>query len=82
MNEPIDFVKNAMVCNHDIIYPVQYFLTKIALYYQQDGTAVLSLAREQLLEVETLKGPAIHVQEEIVKRALGSMYQGESLCIT
>jgi len=53
MNEPIDFVKNAM----------------------QDGTAVLSLAREQLLEVENLKGPENHVQENIVKQALGSMYQ-------
>ena len=60
---------------------MQYFLTKIALYYQQDGTEVLSLAREQLLEAENLKGPENHVQEDIVKRALGSMYQGETLCI-
>ncbi|KAN0135790.1 Cytochrome P450 [Lactarius tabidus] len=53
MNEPIDFVKNAM----------------------QDGTAVPSLAREQLLEVESLNGPEYHAQEDVVKRVLGSMYQ-------
>jgi cytochrome P450 len=53
MNEPIDFVKNAM----------------------QDGTAVPSLAREQLLEVESLNGPEYHAQEDVIKQVLGSMYQ-------
>jgi hypothetical protein len=45
--------------------------------YQRDGTAVSSLAREQLLEVEVLNGPEYHVQEDVVKRVLGSMFQGE-----
>ncbi|KAI9441782.1 cytochrome P450 [Lactarius indigo] len=53
MNEPIDFVKNAM----------------------RDGTAVSSLAREQLLEVESMDGPERQMQEDVVKRVLGSMYQ-------
>jgi cytochrome P450 len=41
----------------------------------QDGTAVPSLAREQLLEVESLNGPEYHAQENVVKQVLGSMYQ-------
>ncbi|KAN0137800.1 cytochrome P450 [Lactarius tabidus] len=41
----------------------------------RDGTAVSSLAREQLLEVEVLNGPEYHVQEDVVKRVLGSMFQ-------
>ena len=45
---------------------------------QRDGTAVSSLAREQLLEVEGLNGPKYHAQEDVVKRVLGSMFQGES----
>jgi hypothetical protein len=35
------------------------------------------MAREQLLEVESLNGPEYHAQEDVVKRVLGSMYQGE-----
>ena len=45
---------------------------------QRDGTAVSSLAREQLLEAEGLNGPKYHAQEDVVKRVLGSMFQGES----
>ncbi|KAI9441780.1 cytochrome P450 [Lactarius indigo] len=41
----------------------------------RDGTAVSSLAREQLLEVESLDGPERQMQEDVIKRALGSMYQ-------
>ncbi|KAN0126201.1 O-methylsterigmatocystin oxidoreductase [Lactarius tabidus] len=41
----------------------------------RDGTAASSLAREQLLEVESLNGPEHQIQEDIVKRVLGSMYQ-------
>jgi len=52
MNEPIDFVKNAM----------------------REGTAAPSLAREQLLEVESLNSPEHQKQEDIIKRVLGSMY--------
>ncbi|KAI9448700.1 cytochrome P450 [Lactarius psammicola] len=36
--------------------------------------AVSSLAREQLLEVESLNGPQRQRQEDVVKGALGSMY--------
>jgi hypothetical protein len=46
--------------------------------YQRDGTAVSSLAREQLLEAEVLNGLEYHVQEDVVKRVLGSMFQGKS----
>jgi hypothetical protein len=38
------------------------------------------MAREQLLEVESLNGPEYHAQEDVVKRVLGSMYQGGSFC--
>jgi cytochrome P450 len=41
----------------------------------QDGTAVPSLAREQLLEAESPNGPEYHAQEDVIKRVLGSMYQ-------
>ncbi|KAI9448687.1 cytochrome P450 [Lactarius psammicola] len=44
----------------------------------RDGTAVSSLAREQLLELEGLNGREHQTQEGVVKRSLGSMYQGES----
>jgi hypothetical protein len=40
----------------------------------REGTAVSSLAREQLLEVESLNGPEGQRQEDIIKRVLGSMY--------
>ncbi|KAH9016887.1 cytochrome P450 [Lactarius hengduanensis] len=41
----------------------------------RDGTAVSSLAREQLLEVESLNGPERQLQEDVIKRVLGSMYE-------
>ncbi|KAH9042916.1 cytochrome P450 [Lactarius deliciosus] len=41
----------------------------------RDGTAISSLAREQLLEVESLIGPEAHMQENLVKQVLGSMYE-------
>ena len=77
MNEPIDFVKKAMVCGHDIYesYSSQHILIMVV---QRDGTAIPSLAREQLLEAESLDGPEAQRQEEVVKRVLGSMYIGES----
>jgi hypothetical protein len=45
---------------------------------QRDGTAVSSLAREQLLAVESINDPERQRQEDIIKRVLGSMYIGES----
>ncbi|KAH9174412.1 cytochrome P450 [Lactarius sanguifluus] len=41
----------------------------------RDGTAVSSLAREQLLELESLNGPERQLQEDVIKRVLGSMYE-------
>ncbi|KAI9441889.1 cytochrome P450 [Lactarius indigo] len=41
----------------------------------RDGTAVSSLARDQLLEVESLNGPEQQMQENLVKQVLGSMYE-------
>ncbi|KAH8994594.1 cytochrome P450 [Lactarius akahatsu] len=41
----------------------------------RDGTAVLSLAREQLLEVKSLNGPERQLEEDVIKRVLGSMYE-------
>ncbi|KAH9174424.1 cytochrome P450 [Lactarius sanguifluus] len=41
----------------------------------RDGTAISSLAREQLLEVESLIGPEAQTQENVVKQVLGSMYE-------
>ena len=42
--------------------------------------AIPSLAREQLLEAESLDGPEYHAQEDVVKRVLGSMYLGKLFC--
>ncbi|KAH8994583.1 cytochrome P450 [Lactarius akahatsu] len=41
----------------------------------RDGTATSSLARDQLLEVESLIGPEAQMQENVVKQVLGSMYE-------
>ncbi|KAI9507132.1 cytochrome P450 [Russula earlei] len=54
INEPIDYVKNAM----------------------REGTAVASLASEQLEEVEKLSGPERQRAEKAIKQTLGSLFQG------
>ena len=45
---------------------------------QRDGTAVSSLASENLQEVELLSGPERQWAEEVIKNTLGSIFQGES----
>ena len=44
---------------------------------QRDGTAVPSLGSEHLQEVELLSGPERQRAEEVIKNALGSVFQGE-----
>jgi hypothetical protein len=46
---------------------------------QRNGTAVHSLASENLEELESLVDPARQKQEEIVVTALGSLYKGKVL---
>jgi hypothetical protein len=46
---------------------------------QHNGTAVHSLAGEHLQEVESMVGSERQKQEEIVKVAVGSLYQGKAL---
>jgi hypothetical protein len=45
---------------------------------QHDGTAVHSLAGEHLQESEDLIGSERHMQEEVIKVAMGSIYQGKA----
>jgi hypothetical protein len=45
---------------------------------QCDGTAVHSLAGEHLQELEDLVGSERQMQEEVIKVALGSIYQGKA----
>jgi len=74
-NEPIDFVKNALVCGDDVpgIRIDQRCMS------QRNGTGVQSLASEHLQELESLGGSERQKQEEIIKVAMGSMYSGEIL---
>jgi hypothetical protein len=46
---------------------------------QRNGTAVHSLAAENLQEVENMIGSERQKQEEVVKVAVGSLYQGKAL---
>ena len=46
---------------------------------QNNGTAVNSLAGEHLQELESLVGSERQKREEVIKVAMGSMYQGEAL---
>jgi hypothetical protein len=46
---------------------------------QRDGSAVHSLARERLLELESLIVSERQNQEEVVRVAMGSIYHGESI---
>ena len=74
-NEPIDFVKNALVCgdNFPSIHVDQHCMS------QRNGTAVQSLASDHLQELESLVGSERQKQEGIVKVVMGSMYSGETL---
>ena len=49
------------------------------LMTQYNGTAVHSLAGEHLQELEDLIGSERQMQEEVVKVAMGSIYQGKAL---
>ena len=44
-----------------------------------NGTAIESLASENLQESESLDGSKRQKQEEIIKMALGSLYTGDAL---
>jgi len=46
---------------------------------QYNGTAVHSLAGENLQELDNLVGSERQEQEEVVKVAMGSLYQGKVL---
>jgi hypothetical protein len=74
-NEPIDFVKNALVCDDHLpsIHVDRHCMS------QRNGTAVQSLASEHLQELDSLVGLERQKQEEIIKVTMGSMYSGESL---
>jgi hypothetical protein len=74
-NEPIDFVKTALVCGDHFpsIDANRHCMS------QRNGTAVQSLASEHLQELESLVGLERQNQEEIIKVAMGSMYLGETL---
>jgi len=74
-NEPIDFVKNALVCGDHVpsIHVDRHCMS------QRNGTAAQSLASEHLQELESLVGSERQKQEEIIKVAMGSMYLGETL---
>ena len=74
-NEPIEFVKNALVCGDHALNPSR---SKYSLS-QHNGTAVHSLASKYLQELEGLVGSELQKEEEIVKAAMGSIYQGEAL---
>jgi hypothetical protein len=45
---------------------------------QYDGTAGHSLAAEHLQELEELIGSERQMQEEVIKVAMGSIYQGRA----
>ena len=45
---------------------------------QHNGTAVHSLAEEHLQELEDLVGSERQMQEEVIKVAMGSIYQGKA----
>lgn len=45
---------------------------------QRSGTAIHSLAREHLRELESLAGSERQEQEEIIKIVTGSIYHGEA----
>ena len=75
-NEPIDFVKNALVCD-DHFLSIHVDRRCMA---QCNGTAVQSLASEHLQGLESLVGSERQRQEEIVKVAMGSVYSGEAIC--
>jgi hypothetical protein len=73
-NEPIDFVKNALVCDYFSSIHVDRRCMS-----QRNGTAVQSLASEHLQELESLVGSERQKQEEIIEVTMGSMYSGETL---
>jgi hypothetical protein len=74
-SEPIDFVKNALVCGDRALslHVDSYCIP------QRNGTAVHSLAVGQLQELESLDGSERQKQEEVVSVAMGSIYHGEAL---
>ena len=45
---------------------------------QHNGTAVHSLAGEHLQDLEDLIGSERQMQEEVIKVAMGSIYQGKA----
>jgi hypothetical protein len=73
-NEPIDFVKNALVCGDHFpsIHVNRHCMS------QRNGTAVQSLASEHLQELDSLVGSERQKQEDIIKVAMGSLYAGET----
>ena len=76
-NEPIDFVKSALVCRDR----APSLLTLHAEEYcvpQRNGTAVHSLASKHIQDLESLVGLERQKQEEVIRVAMGSMYQGEA----
>jgi hypothetical protein len=74
-NEPMDFVKNALVCGDHFpsIHVNRHCMS------QRNGTAVRSLASEHLQELDSLVGSERQKQEEIIKITMGSLYAGETL---
>jgi hypothetical protein len=74
-NEPIDFVKDGLVCDDRVPnnHVDRYCMS------QRNGTAVQSLASEHLQELESMVGSEQQKQEEVIKVAMGSMYFGQTL---
>jgi hypothetical protein len=72
-DDPINFVKNAMVRCHRTPYTLPELTAE-----QHEGTAIKSLAREHLQEIESLAGSEHHRKEAIVKITLGSIFQGKA----
>jgi hypothetical protein len=73
MNEPIDFVRNAMVRNDRIACHPPWLMRP-----QREGTAVSSLASEHLQRAETLSGTERQNAERTIKETLASLFQGAS----
>jgi hypothetical protein len=74
-NEPIDFVKNALVCGDHFpsIHVDRHCVS------QRNSTAVQSLASEHLQELGSLVGSERQKQEEIIRVTMGSLFSGETL---
>jgi hypothetical protein len=74
-NEPLDFVKNALVCGNQTHSVHVYRCCEP----QNNGTAVHSMASEHLQELGNLVGSERQKQEEVIGVAMGTVYQGEAL---